>query len=88
MDFELVRPNIAQFQGSRNSEDSGVMGRDSSVDARQDAHFLRADSPAVSVTSRSPVVSDSSSGMWQQPAKASPQPRAAESESSMDAHRQ
>ncbi|KAF5368689.1 hypothetical protein D9615_010326 [Tricholomella constricta] len=89
MDFELVRPNIAQFQAARGSEDSGVMGRDGSVDARQDANFLRAASPAISlVVPRSPtVVSDSSSGMWQ-PVRASPQPRGTESESSMDAHRQ
>lgn len=54
MEFELVRPNFAHHfsQAARTSEDSGVLGRDGSFDLRQDsASFLRADSPAFSVSS-------------------------------------
>ncbi|GLB36933.1 putative protein with domain in Tre-2, BUB2p, and Cdc16p [Lyophyllum shimeji] len=83
-DFELVRPNIGQLQAARASEDSGVMGREGSTDARHDPAFLRADSPAGSLTApHSPTVVSDSSGVWQ-PLKSS----GAESESSMDAHRQ
>ncbi|GLB44029.1 hypothetical protein LshimejAT787_1502130 [Lyophyllum shimeji] len=83
-DFELVRPNIGQFQAARASEDSGVLGREGSTDARHDPTFLRADSPAGSLTApHSPTVVSDSSGVWQ-PLKSS----GAESESSMDAHRQ
>ncbi|KAG5650627.1 hypothetical protein H0H81_011552 [Sphagnurus paluster] len=104
MDFELVRPNIAQFQAARTSQDSGVMGRDGSVDARQDTKFLRPDSPAGSLAPpRSPTVASSdhspaASSVWaatQPKPSPSPQPsplpqqgRPLESESSMDAHRQ
>lgn len=47
-DFELVRPNIPQFQASRSSVDSGIMGRETSIDVRQD--HLRSESPAVAVS--------------------------------------
>ncbi|KAJ7184312.1 RabGAP/TBC [Mycena filopes] len=73
MDFELIRPNIAQFQqaSGRSSEDSSLGGRDASVDGRSsnvgDA-FRRTDSPAISITSNQ--------GPW------------SSSDTSMDAHRQ
>ncbi len=54
IEFELVRPNFAHHfsQAARTSEDSGVLGREGSFDLRQDsASFLRADSPAFSVSS-------------------------------------
>ncbi|KAG6826478.1 hypothetical protein H0H92_015651 [Tricholoma furcatifolium] len=94
MDFELVRPNFSHFQGvPRSSEDSGVMGRDMSVDARQDGSFLRTGSPSLSPNPpRSPtVVSDGGSSVWQ-PIKASARGAGTDSETSsasnMDAHRQ
>ena len=42
MEFELVRPNFAHFQGSaaRTSEDSGVLGREGAIDLRQDGYHL------------------------------------------------
>ncbi|KAG6914788.1 hypothetical protein DXG01_015319 [Tephrocybe rancida] len=91
-DFELVRPNFGHLQGTRSSEDSGVMGRDMSVDARQDGSFLRADSPSLSLNApRSPTaVSDGSSSVWQ-PLKSSGRggtDSEASSASMMDAHRQ
>ncbi|KAG6856602.1 hypothetical protein H0H87_002694 [Tephrocybe sp. NHM501043] len=92
MDFELVRPNLGHLQGARSSEDSGVMGRDMSVDARQDGSFLRADSPLSLNLPRSPtVVSDAGSGVWA-PLKSSGRggtdSDASQSASMMDAHRQ
>ncbi|KAF9459090.1 rab-GTPase-TBC domain-containing protein [Collybia nuda] len=87
MDFELVRPNLAQFQAARSSEDSGVMGRETSVDVRQDQ--FRSASPPVSLNNvpKSPPATTDAPTAWQ-PMKA-PDPSApAESESSMDAHRQ
>ncbi|KAF8149384.1 hypothetical protein B0H34DRAFT_733556 [Crassisporium funariophilum] len=94
MEFELVKPNFAQFQAARTSEDSGVLGRDNSLDLRQDGNaFLRPESPAVSVSSagmsgtRSPTVEGS--GSWV-PHIVTPNAntRTTESETSMDAHRQ
>ncbi|KAG6877529.1 hypothetical protein C0993_006323 [Termitomyces sp. T159_Od127] len=66
LDFELIRPTFGHFQDARSSEDSGVMGRDASVDVRLDKSFLRADSPALSLTApRSPTyLSDASSNTW------------------------
>lgn len=84
MDFELVRPNMIQIH-SRTSEDSSIMGREGSIDVGSDfnSNFLRADSPAVTMSSgqRSPTVSEMS-GSWPKPTKAS------DSETNMDAHRQ
>ncbi|KAJ7702253.1 RabGAP/TBC [Mycena rosella] len=73
MDFELIRPNLAQLQASgRSSEDSSLGARDASVDGRTsnpgDA-FRRTDSPAISVASAQAPWSSSS-------------------ETSIDAHRQ
>ncbi|KAG6841034.1 hypothetical protein C0991_002496 [Blastosporella zonata] len=87
MDFELVRPSFGHLQGARSSEDSGVMGRDMSVDARQDGSFLRADSP-LSIAPRSP----DALGVWT-PMKSSVRggtdsEGASSSASMMDAHRQ
>jgi hypothetical protein len=47
-----VRPNFAHFQGTaaRTSEDSGVLGREGSIDLRQGG-YLRPESPTVSVSS-------------------------------------
>ncbi|KAG6890242.1 hypothetical protein C0992_002770 [Termitomyces sp. T32_za158] len=66
LDFELIRPTFGNLQDGRSSEDSGVMGRDASVDARLDKSFLRTDSPALSLTApRSPTyLSDASSSTW------------------------
>lgn len=66
LDFELVRPTFGHLHDERSSEDSGVMGFDASVDARLDKNFLRADSPALSLTApRSPTyISDASSSTW------------------------
>ena len=52
MEFDLVRPNFAHFQGAaaRTSEDSGVLGREDSIDLCQDG-YLRPESPAVSISS-------------------------------------
>jgi hypothetical protein len=74
MDFELIRPNLAQFQqaSGRSSEDSSFGVREASVDGRSsnlgDA-FRRTDSPAVSIASNQTPWSSSS-------------------ETSIDAHRQ
>ena len=86
MEFELVRPNFAHFQGSaaRTSEDSGVLGREGSIDVRQDG-YLRPESPTVSVSS-----GGHSSDMWPQPPTTTPPVPSrptTESESSMEAHR-
>ena len=94
MEFELVRPNFAQLQAARASEDSNVLGRENSLDLRQDG-FLRADSPAVSVGSgggasghRSLTVDGlSSSPSFINSALVLPRP-AADAESSIYAHRQ
>ncbi|KAG6916394.1 hypothetical protein DXG01_007021 [Tephrocybe rancida] len=91
-DFELVRPNFGHLQGTRSSEDSGVMGHDMSVDARLDGSFLRADSPSLSLNApRSPTaVSDGNSSVWQ-PLKSSGRggtDSEVSSASKMDAHRQ
>ncbi|RDB27248.1 hypothetical protein Hypma_004535 [Hypsizygus marmoreus] len=91
MDFELVRPNIAQFQAARPSEDSDVLGRDGSFDLRHDSNFLRAESPAISMPRSPTVVSESStstSNVWQPMKSSNAQSKALGSESSMDAHRQ
>jgi hypothetical protein len=90
MDFELVRPSIPQFQAARSSEDSGVMGREMSVDARQDYNFLRSDSPAAPISNppESPIDTSSLGSAAWQPIKAPILPAPVESESSMDAHRQ
>ncbi|KAG5338936.1 hypothetical protein C0989_005570 [Termitomyces sp. Mn162] len=62
MDFQLVRPTFGNLHDERSSEDSGVMGRDMSVDVRQDGSLLRTDSPA----SRSAAyLSDTSSSILQ-----------------------
>ncbi|KAG5718940.1 TBC1 domain family member 10B [Termitomyces sp. T112] len=62
MDFQLIRPTFGNLHDERSSEDSGVMGRDMSVDVRQDGSFLRTDSPA----SRSAAyLSDTSSSILQ-----------------------
>lgn len=89
MEFELVRPNFAQLQAARASEDSNVLGRENSLDLRQDG-FLRADSPAVSVGSghRSPTVDGPSTSPSFTNISAVPPRPAADAESSMDAHRQ
>jgi TBC1 domain family member 10 len=93
MDFELIRPNFPQ--AGRSSEDSGVMGRDSSIDARTDAKFLRTDSPSMSLASPlSPTFgSDSSSSrgafipsVTNAPV-GEPSPRPVESESTIEAYR-
>ncbi|KAF9470703.1 hypothetical protein BDN70DRAFT_659976 [Pholiota conissans] len=105
MEFELVRPNLAHHftQAARTSEDSNVLGRDGSLDLRQESSsFLRAESPAFSISSggggstllsgqRSPTTE----GGWSQTVMAtsvSPPPGGSraptDSESSMDAHRQ
>jgi len=44
MEFELVRPNFAHFQGTaaRTSEDSGVLAREGSIDLRQDTSARKA----------------------------------------------
>ena len=86
MEFELVRPNFGHFQGvaARTSEDSGVLGREGSIDLRQDG-YLRPESPAVSVSS-----GGQSPDMWPQPPAATPPVPSrptTESESSMEAHR-
>jgi len=79
MDFELVRPNIAQLQSARASVDSGFVGGEMGGGGG----YLRAESPAVSMSSgqRSPSASDVSVG-WGRAGKAS------DSETGMDAHRQ
>ncbi|KAF7359280.1 Rab-GAP TBC domain-containing protein [Mycena sanguinolenta] len=74
MDFELVRPNLAQFQqaSGRSSEDSSFGARDASVDGRNSnigEAMRRTDSPAMSVLSGQTPWSSSS-------------------ETSIDAHRQ
>jgi len=76
MEFELVRPNFAHFQGAaaRTSEDSGVLGREGFIDLRQDG-YLRPESPTVSVSS-----GGHSPNMW-------PQPPTTDFEFVMDAHR-
>ena len=86
MEFELVRPNLAHFQGvaARTSEDSGVLGREGSVDHRQDGH-LRPESPAISVSS-----GGHSPDTWPQPPTTTPpgpSRHTTDSESSMEAHR-
>jgi len=46
--FKLVRPNFAHLQGTTGtSEDSGVLGREGSIDLRQDGYLLP-ESPTVS----------------------------------------
>jgi len=50
MVLDLVRPNFAQLQVARASKDSNVLGRENSLELRQDG-FLHADSPPVSVGS-------------------------------------
>jgi hypothetical protein len=73
MDFELVRPNLAQFQqaSGRSSEDSSLGVREGSVDGRSPniGDIRRTDSPAMSVLS-------------------SQTPWSSSSETSIDAHRQ
>ncbi|KAJ7837054.1 rab-GTPase-TBC domain-containing protein [Mycena olivaceomarginata] len=73
MDFELVRPNLAQFQqaSGRSSEDSSLGAREASVDGRSPniGDIRRTDSPAMSVLSGQTPWSSSS-------------------ETSIDAHRQ
>ncbi|KAJ7243407.1 RabGAP/TBC [Mycena haematopus] len=74
MDFELVRPSLAQFQqaSGRSSEDSSLGARDASVDGRNSnvgEAMRRTDSPAMSVVSNQTPWSSSS-------------------ETSIDAHRQ
>ncbi|KAJ6547011.1 RabGAP/TBC [Mycena capillaripes] len=74
MDFELIRPNLAQFQqaSGRSSEDSSMGAREASVDGRPSNlgdTFRRTDSPAISVASNQTPWSSSS-------------------ETSIDAHRQ
>jgi hypothetical protein len=86
MEFELVRPNFAHFQGSaaRTSKDSGVLGREGSIDLRQDG-YLRPESPAMSVS-----LGGHSPDMWPQPPTTTPPVRSrptTHSESSMEAHR-
>lgn len=85
MEFELVKPNFALFQSARASDD---LGKDySPIDVRQDGNaFLRAESPAISMSSaaskRSPSMSE------HPPPTPITVPRATtDSESSMDAHR-
>ncbi|TFK32573.1 rab-GTPase-TBC domain-containing protein [Crucibulum laeve] len=101
MDFELVRPNLSRFEAARTSEDSGVLGRDGSLDIRPDfsSGLLRADSPSTSIMSggvasaiseqRSPTTESSSSwGMKAVPSMSLPVSRiGTDSESTMDAHR-
>lgn len=92
MDFELVRPTIAQLQSARTSEDSGMLGKEGSIDVRPDPSFLRPESPTVSSSSggtsagrRSPaIISEPSASASWQPLTHKP----TDSESSMDAHRQ
>jgi len=84
MEFELVRPSFTHhFQGAaRSSEDSGVLGREGSMDVRQDGH-LRPESPTISVSSGGHSLSVDgllSTNAW-------PQPPKTDSESSMEAHR-
>ena len=86
MEFELVRPNFAHFQGAaaRTSEDSGVLGREGSIDLRQDG-LLRPESPAFSVSS-----GGHSPDVWPQPPTTIPPVPSrptTDSESSMEAHR-
>ncbi|KAJ7118744.1 RabGAP/TBC [Mycena epipterygia] len=75
MDFELIRPNLAQFQqaSGRSSEDSLLGTREASMDGRSsnlgDA-FRRTDSPSISISSTGNA------------------PRSSSAESSIDAHRQ
>ncbi|KAG6888452.1 hypothetical protein C0995_008127 [Termitomyces sp. Mi166 len=89
MDFELVRPSFGHLHDGRSSEDSGVMGRDMSVDARQDGSFLRADSPALSLTvPRSPsYLSDTNSWQGSKTSLRGGTDSEASSTSMMDAHR-
>ncbi|KAF8879123.1 rab-GTPase-TBC domain-containing protein [Infundibulicybe gibba] len=92
MDFELVRPNIAQFQSPRASGDSNALVREGSLDIRVELNSaqVRTDSPAVSVSSgnKEPATSVSTSvdvsGSWQPRVNH----KGSDSESSMDAHRQ
>jgi hypothetical protein len=86
MEFELVRPNFAHFQGASacTSEDSWVLGREGCIDLYQDG-YLRPESPAVSVSS-----GGHSLDMWPRPPTTTPPgpPRpTADFESSMEAHR-
>ena len=91
MDFELVRPSLSHLQPKRTSEDSSLAGRGGLAEFKY-PNSLRADSPAVSLSSpRSPIVSDGSSpglGSRQPVMSINGQSKGSESESSMDAHRQ
>ncbi|KDR79719.1 hypothetical protein GALMADRAFT_93552 [Galerina marginata CBS 339.88] len=98
MEFELVRPNLAHFQGAaRPSEDSGVLGRENSLDLRRDTNsYLRPESPAVSISStgrlsEQPSPTAEAGGWVPQPSASTSAPASrvtTDAESSMDAHRQ
>lgn len=83
MDFQLIRPTIPQ-RSRRDSEESSIMGRDASIDARSNI-FTRTASPAISISSGSgplsPSVSDGTASAWKSG-------KNSEAESSMESHRQ
>lgn len=92
LDFELVRPTI-QLQNARSSEDSGVLGRDASMELpSRDALHQRAMSPSGSLGGPKSPTSDSFSA-WPRPSISSNiapiiTRATADTESNMDAHRQ
>ncbi|TFK18877.1 hypothetical protein FA15DRAFT_760397 [Coprinopsis marcescibilis] len=78
MEFELVRPALAQFGAARASEDSGVLGRESGLESAGTAAtggsgglFLRTDSPAFSIGSdnRSPTYENFTPGPFSSSAR-------------------
>lgn len=102
MEFELVRPNLVHHfsQAARTSEDSNVLGRDgASLDMRHDGasfdmrhEFLRAESPAMSVSSGMdgawvPQAQAQGSTSSSSPSTLAPPPPASAGESSIEAHR-
>lgn len=84
VEFELIRPSIAQVASDRTSEESAVTGRDvAALDGRPFAGFLRPDSPAISMAS-------GASSLPRSPIGEAPviKNKPTEAETSMDAHRQ
>ncbi|KAK7035743.1 rab-GAP TBC domain-containing protein [Favolaschia claudopus] len=62
MDFELIRPNLAQLQGSGRSSEDSSLGREPSMDGRTSnvGEQRRTDSPAISIVSTQTPWSSSS----------------------------
>lgn len=92
MDFELVRPNIP-FSPDRSSEDSisPGLGRRSESRATEGVQMhLRAESPAISVSSGISGTSRITTGVSSDSAafRSKASSKASDSEASMDAHRQ